>query len=149
MNHLGGAILERITRIFNLRYLNVSDNNLEGEITAMLGSRFSNPGLFASNPNLCGKPLAANCAEVGSKRRKQRREKLILLICIVAGSAILLALLCGCCFLSLVRWAKRYLDHRAGVKKRSPERRSGSADSRSGAENGGAKVLMSDQNIIH
>ncbi|MQL91767.1 hypothetical protein Taro_024382 [Colocasia esculenta] len=154
MNKLTGAIPEGVSRLSGLRYLNVSDNNLEGGIPTTLGLRFDDPALFSGNPDLCGRPLEATC--VDGKRRRRRRARLILSICIAAAATVLMTLCCCCCVVSLVRWRLRFVDGRAGVKKRrSPGRRSGSTESgvssgESGAGgNGGPKLVMFNSKITY
>ena len=61
-NQLIGKILVELSSISGLEYLNVSSNNLEGEIPHMLGATFNDPSVFAMNQGLCGNPLHRECA---------------------------------------------------------------------------------------
>ncbi|KAJ6915869.1 LOW QUALITY PROTEIN: LRR receptor-like serine/threonine-protein kinase [Populus alba x Populus x berolinensis] len=134
-----------VAQISGLVYLNVSRNNLEGGIPALLGSRFNNPSAFADNPRLCGKPLPRNCVDVEASNR---RKRLILLIAVVVSGACMLALCCCFYTYSLLRWRKRLKQGAAGEKKRSPARPSsnGSGD-RGSTDNGGPKLVMFNNKI--
>jgi hypothetical protein len=129
-----------------LRYLNLSRNNLEGEIPRLLGSRFNDPSVFAMNRELCGKPLDRECANV----RNRKRKKLILFIGVPIAATVLLALCCCAYIYSLLRWRKRLRDGVTGEKKRSPASASSGADrSRGSGENGGPKLVMFNNKITY
>lgn len=143
-NDLSGRVPSSLARISGLMRLNVSGNNLSGEIPGMLSSRFGDPSAFAGNPDLCGPPLEAECK--GSRKKKQRSWAL--LIGLVAAAVCILVLFCCFFVITLLRWRRRFLDSRAGVKKRSPGRGSGSSGS---GENGGGgpKLVMFDTRITY
>ncbi|KAJ6991734.1 LOW QUALITY PROTEIN: hypothetical protein NC653_019790 [Populus alba x Populus x berolinensis] len=134
-----------VAQISGLVYLNVSRNNLEGGIPALLGSRFNNPSAFADNPRLCGKPLPRNCVDVEASNR---RKRLILLIAVVVSGACMLALCCCFYTYSLLRWRKRLKQGAAGEKKRSPARPSSNGSGgRGSTDNGGPKLVMFNNKI--
>lgn len=120
----------------------------------MLASQFNNPSVFAENPGLCGRPLLTECSEVRARKRKRRRERLFFWIGIGAAIAFVIASLFCCCVIVLCRLRHRYLDNRAGVKKRSPARGSGSSGGNrsSSCENGGTalpKLIMFSNKITY
>ncbi|CAL9108802.1 unnamed protein product [Musa textilis] len=136
-NELSGSIPSSLALISRLAHLNVSDNSLRGEIPGVVSSRFGDPSAFAGNPDLCGHPLETAC-------QKRKRPYLILVIGLAAAAACILVLFCCCFAFSLLRWRRRFLDSRAGVKKRSPGRGSGSSGGSGGGSenNGGPKLVM-------
>ena len=130
------------------RSVNVSHNELTGEIPAMLGSRFATPSAFASNPDLCGPPLESECSAYRRHRKRQRLQRLALVIGAVAGGLVLLVLLCCCCVFSLLRWRRRFVEKRDGVKKRrrSPGRGSGSSGTSTESQ---TKLIMFNSRITY
>ncbi|EXB60658.1 putative LRR receptor-like serine/threonine-protein kinase [Morus notabilis] len=140
-NRLSGVIPLNISFISSLKYLNLSRNDLEGEIPKPLGSRFSDPSVFAMNLKLCGKPLHRECASM--KRRKRR--KLILFIGVSVAGACLLALCCCGYIFSLLRWHKRIKEGVAGGKKRSPARASTGVDRSRGSGENGELVMFNNK----
>ncbi|PKA60445.1 putative LRR receptor-like serine/threonine-protein kinase [Apostasia shenzhenica] len=142
-NQLSGEIPSSLARIPSLIHLNLSSNDLQGEIPASLGSRFNDPSAFEDNPNLCGQPLEKVCSGERKRRRRKKTERLALLIGLPAVAAVSLALMSFCCVFTLLRWRKRVLDRRNGVKKRSPGRGSG------GENGGGPKLVMFNSKITY
>ncbi|TYH37765.1 hypothetical protein ES332_D12G063000v1 [Gossypium tomentosum] len=110
----------------NLKYLNLSKNNLEGEIPSGLGSLFNDSSVFSMNENLCGKPLNNDCKNV----RKKKQRKLILLIAMVVGGIGLFVVFCCGYIYSLLWWWKRWM---TGEKKRSMGSASSGADQSRGS----------------
>ena len=143
-NNLSGTIPGGL---FHLRYLNVSYNDLRGEIPIALASRFPDPSIYSGNRNLCGIPL--NSETCNAKAIKNRRKRLILFICIMVAAGILTAAISTFCILTLLRCRRQ-----SDVKKKKPtpstttgttRRRSGSTDSAkrsSGNDNGNPKLVM-------
>lgn len=147
-NHLSGVIPQNITRLSGLQYFNVSRNNLEGEIPALLGSQFSDPSAYAMNPNLCGRPLARNCAK--KSKSSSKRKKLILMIGVAIAGALLITLCCCGYIYSLLRWRKQLREAGSGEKKRSPARTSSGAEGgRGSGENGGPKMVMFNNKLTY
>ncbi|KAJ4963908.1 hypothetical protein NE237_023847 [Protea cynaroides] len=148
-NHLSGAIPDSLSDLKNLTVLNLSANNLEGEIPDMLGSRFDNPSAFASNRDLCGKPLNRKCENV----TKTSKRRLILLLVIAIAGAFVTVLFCCCYIYSFLRWRQWLREGGRGEKKRSPARVSSGAaegDRRSGDNgNGGPKLVMFTSKITY
>ncbi|KAG6704925.1 hypothetical protein I3842_07G156400 [Carya illinoinensis] len=143
-NRLSGSIPASLSRISGLRYLNLSSNELEGEIPKMLGTRFNDPAVFATNRNLCGKPLNRECANV----RRRKKKRLILLIVVAIAGACLLTICCCGYIYSLLRWRKKLREGATGEKKRSPARASsGGERGRGSGENGGPKLVMFNNKI--
>ncbi|XP_064965642.1 receptor-like protein EIX2 [Musa acuminata AAA Group] len=61
-NNLSGAIPSDLTALNFLNQLNLSYNNLSGRIpTGNQLQTFTDPSIYAGNPNLCGPPLPKNC----------------------------------------------------------------------------------------
>ncbi|CAL9204312.1 unnamed protein product, partial [Musa hybrid cultivar] len=61
-NNISGAIPSDLTALNFLNQLNLSYNNLSGRIP--IGNQlqtFTDPSIYAGNPNLCGPPLLKNC----------------------------------------------------------------------------------------
>ncbi|KAK6125626.1 hypothetical protein DH2020_040634 [Rehmannia glutinosa] len=139
------TIPANLSLISSLVNLNVSNNNLEGEIPVTVSSRFNNQSSFSGNQGLCGKPLDKKCEENGDDSGK---NKLILFIA-VAASGILLMLSCCCFYIySFLRWREKVQKGVAGEKKQSPARASSrSSGGRGSSENGGPKLIMFNNKI--
>ena len=139
-NNLSGEIPSNLSMIPGLVFLNVSGNNLDGEIPPTLGSRFSNPDVFADNPGLCGKPLNTKCEDINNGKD---RKRMIVLVVLIACGAFVLVLFCCFYLFSLLRWRKRLKQGVSGEKKKSPARASsGTSGGRSSTESGGPKLVM-------
>ncbi|GAB2210308.1 hypothetical protein Droror1_Dr00015572 [Drosera rotundifolia] len=61
-NHLSGIIPQSISDLSSLSYLNLSYNNLQGEIpTGSQLQTFIDPSIYIGNQGLCGEPLPKKC----------------------------------------------------------------------------------------
>jgi hypothetical protein len=147
-NNITGGIPVPLAQIPGLVSFNVSHNDLTGEIPAVLGSRFGTPSAFASNPDLCGPPLESECSQYRQHRKRQRLQRLALVIGAVAAASLLLVLLCCCCVFGLLRWRRKFVERRDGVKKRrrSPGRGSGSSGTSTDSQ---TKLIMFNSRITY
>ena len=142
-NKLSGEIPSNLNTIPGLVFFNVSGNNLEGEIPPMLGSKFNDSSVFASNQNLCGKPLDRKCEATDNSERNRS----IVLIIIIAVGACLLALCCCFYISSLLRWRRRIKAAVSGEKKKSPRTSSGTSQGRSSTDTNGPRLVMFNAKI--
>ncbi|CAL9079760.1 unnamed protein product [Musa textilis] len=75
-NNLSGAIPSDLTVLNFLNRLNLSYNNLSGRIP--IGNQlqtFTDPSIYAGNPNLCGPPLTKNCTMNIAKADEEKQNE--------------------------------------------------------------------------
>lgn len=78
-------------------------------------------------------------------------QRLALLIGVVAAAVLLVVLFCCCCVFSLLRWRRRFIESRDGVKKRRRSPGRGSGSSGTSTENGVSqpKLIMFNSRITY
>ncbi|XP_064995155.1 receptor-like protein EIX2 [Musa acuminata AAA Group] len=104
-NNLSGAIPSGLEALNFLNQLNLSYNNLSGRIpTGNQLQTFTDPSIYAGNPNLCGPPLPKNCTvnivkvdeeEQNEYSSESRMETLWLYTSITLGFIIGFWAICG------------------------------------------------------
>ncbi|CAL9766773.1 unnamed protein product [Musa acuminata subsp. burmannicoides] len=104
-NNLSGAIPSGLAALNFLDHLNLSYNNLSGSIpTGNQLQTFTDPSIYAGNPNLCGPPLPKNCTvniakaieeEQNEDSSKTRMETLWLYTSITLGFITGFWAICG------------------------------------------------------
>nr|XP_018677618.1 PREDICTED: phytosulfokine receptor 1-like [Musa acuminata subsp. malaccensis] len=104
-NNLSGEIPSGLAALNFLNQLNLSYNNLSGRIpTGNQLQTFTDPSVYAGNPNLCGPPLPKNCTvdivktdeeEQNDDSSKNRIETIWLYTSITLGFIIGFWTICG------------------------------------------------------
>ncbi|CAD5193705.1 unnamed protein product [Musa acuminata subsp. malaccensis] len=75
-NNLSGSIPSTLATLNFLNHLNLSYNNLSGRIpTGNQLQTFTDPSIYAGNPNLCGPPLTKSCPKDISIDDKEKQSE--------------------------------------------------------------------------